>query len=443
MRSYRSIVFGVLIGAALGPAFSVAQTDPAVPAVAATSVARYSQAQLDQLLAPVALYPDPVLSQLLMASTYPLEVVKAQRWLQQHPGLSGDALDEALIGESWDASVKAIAAFPSVVTMMNDNLDWMQRLGDAFLAQQADVMDTVQALRQKAQAAGTLVSNDRQQIVLQDGGIEVVPTNPYVVYVPVYDSSIVYGPWWWPEYPPFFWWPPSIYGPYDYVMTGFAFGWGIAVGRDHFHGARPDWHGHQIHVRPPHPPGTPHGSPPGAPRPWHHDPAHRGGVPYTSPGVRDRYQPGGPGAVTQRYDYRGYQGPSGAFSQRLDRSSFSVPSPRTLSPLSPESRGSAQDYSSRGHSSLSQPIAAPRPMTQPASPLRPMAQPVAPRQPMAHPVAPPRSMSQPVAPPRSMAQPVATPRSMSQPVAPSRSMSSPSSAPARSGPAPAPAPQRR
>jgi hypothetical protein len=424
MRSHRTIVFSVLLGVALGPAFCLAQTDSGVPPVAVSSAARHSQAELDQLLAPVALYPDPVLSQLLMASTYPLEVVKAQRWLQQHPGLSGDALDSALVGETWDASVKAIAAFPSVVAMMNDNLDWMQRLGDAFLAQQADVMDTVQALRKKAQAAGTLVSNERQQIALQDGGIEVLPTDPYVVYVPIYDSSIVYGPWWWPEYPPFFWLPPSIYGPYDYIMTGFAFGWGIAVGRDHFRGVRPDWHGHQIHVRPPRPPGAPRDSPPGSPHPWHHDPAHRIGVPYTSPGVRERFQPGSPGAVTQRYDYRGYQAAIGASAQRIDRSSFTVPAPRTLSPLSPEPRVSAQNYSTRGHASLSpQPIVAPRPMFQPASPLRPMAQPVA----------PPRPMSLPIAPPRPMAQPVA----------PSRSMPAPSGAPARGGSGPAPAPQRR
>jgi hypothetical protein len=372
MRGYRTLIFGVVMGVTLLPALSVAQTENAAQPGNVSIPARYSPAELDQLLAPMALYPDTVLSQVLIASTYPLEVVKAQRWLQQHPGLSGSALDSALANESWDGSVKAIAAFPSVVAMMNDNLDWTQRLGDAFLAQQADVMDTVQKLRQKAQSAGTLYSDNRQQIATQDGEIDIVPTNPDVVYVPVYDPTIVYGPWWWPGYPPFIWLPPPIYGPYAYIVTGFAFGLGIAVGHAYFHDVHPNWRGRQINVRPHRPPGTfaPGSVPPNRPSPWHHDPAHRVGVPYTTPNVRERYQPANPGAVTQRHEYRGFQG--GVMPPAAPRPArpIAIPqAPRALSPLSPEPRGSVQGYSLRGHASLSPPPSpAPRPMAQPSAP---------------------------------------------------------------------------
>ncbi len=367
MRSYRTFFLGILICVTLWPAFSVAQTENALPTETAPVPARYSQAELYQLLAPMALYPDALLSQVLMASTYPLEVVKVQRWLQQHPGLSGSALDSALANESWDASVKAIAAFPSAVAMMNDNLDWTQKLGDAFLAQQADVMDTVQKLRQKAQSAGTLYSDERQQITTQDGEIDIAPTNPDVVYVPVYDPAIVYGPWWWPGYPPFIWVPPPIYGPFAYIATGFAFGIGAAVGRAHFHDVHPDWRRHQINVRPPRPPGS---VPPDRPTPWHHDPAHRIGVPYPTTNVRERYLPANPGAVIQRQEYRGFQGGGTRPLTVQPARPIGIPqAPRAVSPLSPEPRGSVQGYSLRGHASLSAPPSpAPRPSGQPSAP---------------------------------------------------------------------------
>lgn len=348
----RTLFLGVMICGTLGSAFSIAQTENAVQSETGSVPARYSQEQLDQLVAPIALYPDDLLSQVLIASTYPLEVVKAQRWLQQHPGLSGNALDSVLANESWDASVKAIVAFPSVVAMMNDNLDWTQELGDAFLAQEADVMATVQRLRQKAQSAGTLSSDDRQQVATQDGEIDIEPTNPDVVYVPVYDPTIVYGPWWWPEYPPLIWEPPSIYGPVGYIATGFGFGIGIPIGHAHFHDAHPDSHWHHIIVTPPHSPGS---IPRGKPNVWQHDPAHRIGVPYPTETVRERYAPANPGAVMQRHDYRGFQG--GAVQ------------PRAVSPLAPAQRGSVQDESRRGHASLSaQPFAVPRTTGQPSAP---------------------------------------------------------------------------
>src|SRR6202790_839896 len=191
------------------------------------------QGELDALLAPIALYPDQLLAQVLMASTYPLEVVSAARFVQQNPSLKGDALDQALRDKNWDPSVLSLAAYPQVLLMMNDMLDWTQRLGDAFLANQQQVMDTVQALRNRAQAAGTLQSTPQQSVVNQDGFIDIEPAQPQYVYVPVYDPTVVYGQWPDPVYPPYYWYPPPIYG-YPDLAAGFAVGiffgapWGIS-----------------------------------------------------------------------------------------------------------------------------------------------------------------------------------------------------------------------
>ncbi|KAF1040329.1 MAG: hypothetical protein GAK35_03524 [Herbaspirillum frisingense] len=159
----------------------------------------YTQAQLDQMLAPVALYPDSLLAQVLMAATYPLEVVQAQRFIEARPGLQGDGLARAVAPMPWDPSVKSLVQFPSVLTMMNDRLDWMQQLGQAFLSQQPAVMDTVQNLRERAQVAGTLESSPQQRVVADDGVIVIEPVNPQVVYVPYYNPVVAYGSWWWPR----------------------------------------------------------------------------------------------------------------------------------------------------------------------------------------------------------------------------------------------------
>src|SRR5579859_957813 len=158
---------------------------------------QYTQAELDQLLAPIALYPDPLVAQILMAATYPLEVVAADRWIQdpQNAALKDGALQSAVEQEPWDPSVKSLAQFPRVLKMMDNDLDWMERLGDAFLADQAAVMDSVQRLRHRAQAAGKLDTTS-QMIVSQAGpAIEIEPPMPDEVYVPVYDPNAVYGPW--------------------------------------------------------------------------------------------------------------------------------------------------------------------------------------------------------------------------------------------------------
>ncbi len=172
-------------------------------AVSATTQDRISQEELDQMLAPIALYPDSLLAPMLMAATYPLEVVEAARWVSQHPDLKDELLDEALLEKDWDVSVKSLAHFPEVLAMMDENIEWTSRLGDAFLVQKDDVMDSIQELRARAQAAGNLRSTREQRVIASPDAIAIEPAYPGEMYVPVYDPLWVYGPWWYPAYLPF------------------------------------------------------------------------------------------------------------------------------------------------------------------------------------------------------------------------------------------------
>jgi hypothetical protein len=219
------------------------------PAAAATSKAQttYSKQELDQLLAPVALYPDDLLSTVLVAATYPVEIVQAARWMEEpgHKDLKGEALTKALAGKDWDTSVKALAQFPDVLAMMSDQLDWTEKLGDAFLANEGAVMDRIQFLRMKAEDAGNLKSNEHQRVTTRASGgtnyIYIEPSEPDVVYVPSYEPA-VYGDWWYPDYPPYFW--P---GDYDYVGD-YYWGAGIPVYLPLWGWSSPRWHRHYIHV---------------------------------------------------------------------------------------------------------------------------------------------------------------------------------------------------
>jgi hypothetical protein len=188
----------------------------------------FKQEELDQLLAPIALYPDSLVAQILMASTYPLEVVQAERWAKQNESLTGDALTEALEQQNWDPSVKSLVNFPQVLQMMNEKVDWTQKLGDAFLAQQKDVMDTIQNLRKKAQAEGNLKTNQEQKVIVEKETQTIIiePSNPQVVYVPTYNPTVIYGTWWYPAYPPYYYYPPG----YVAGAALFSFGVGIAIG---------------------------------------------------------------------------------------------------------------------------------------------------------------------------------------------------------------------
>jgi hypothetical protein len=210
---------------------------------------RFSQAELDRLLAPVALYPDALLSQLLMAATYPEEVAEASSWSRANPGVSGDAAVQAVERFDWDPSVKSLVAFPQLLQRMEENPDWTRALGEAFLEQQPHVMETVQQLRRRAQAAGTLQSDAQLHVENQGQTTIISPAAPQLVYVPYYDPLVVYGNWWWPAYPPVRWSPWNGYARIYQPGVSFSFWWGppVAVSTRFFFGGF-DWHRHQARV---------------------------------------------------------------------------------------------------------------------------------------------------------------------------------------------------
>ena len=269
--------------------------------VAAPDATPLTAAQLDRLVAPIALYPDPLIAQILMAATYPLEGVEADRWLQipANAALKGDALTAAQQQQPWDPSIKSLVAFPQLIHTMNTNLNWTEQLGDAFLAQQPDVMDAVQRLRLRAQAAGSLASTPQQAVSTEDQEIMIEPASPDMVYVPTYNPWCVYGAWPSPDYPPFYFAPgASNCVPGDELI---AFGAGLAPfgywAWGHF-----DWRHHTMRVD--------HdrfqqfhsgGEPPG--KIWQHDRTHRHGVPYRDPATTARFL--GPSGAALR-GYRGF-----------------------------------------------------------------------------------------------------------------------------------------
>ncbi len=209
---------------------SVAQTLPlgvTIPAASNEEEPRISDAQLDSLVAPIALYPDSLLSQTLVAATYPLELIQLQQWLDQNKGLSDKALANAVAKQPWDPSIQSMAGFPEVVKKLSGNIQWTSDLGNAFLAQQSDTMAAVQRMRAKAHGTGNLKTNPQQQVTTQmvNGGTEVIviqQASPNVVYVPTYDPVVVYGA---PAYP-----YPPLYYPGYVPGTGLAFGAGLALG---------------------------------------------------------------------------------------------------------------------------------------------------------------------------------------------------------------------
>lgn len=214
------------------------------PAPAQASAYRqHTPEQLQQMVAPIALYPDSLVAQVLAASTFPEQVVEADRWVQAHPDLKGDALGQAVDQETWDPSVKALTAFPSVLGNMDKNLSWTSSLGDAYYNQEQDVMDAVQVMRQRAQEAGNLKSTPQQTVTTQDSTIDIEPAEPEVVYVPAYDPWLVYGgpivawPGWYPY--------PGIWYEGPYLSFGIGFGIGFYGGYGWgWHHWGFDWHNH-------------------------------------------------------------------------------------------------------------------------------------------------------------------------------------------------------
>src|SRR5215831_8664390 len=269
-----------------------------------------SEAELDSLVAPIALYPDALLAQVLMASTYPLEVVQAERWAKANKSLKGDKLKVALDKQDWDASVKAIVSTPSVLSMMNGDLDWLEKLGDAVLAQQADVMDAIQRLRSKAQANGKLTTTEQQTVTTTQQAdkqvIVIEPTSPESVYVPYYEPSVVYGAWPYEDYQPYYFPPAPGYIVGGALATGIAWGAAYAIGNAVWDNV--DWgHGNinvdvdknfnferhvdRNNVRVEH---------------WQHNAQHRRGVGYNNKQVQNRFANANVG--NRKLDYRGRNG---------------------------------------------------------------------------------------------------------------------------------------
>jgi hypothetical protein len=240
--SARQILACVLASALLLPmlpqSVSAAQEQDAQAPAQSSQAPPYTQQtpdQLQQLVAPIALYPDSLVAQVLAASTFPAELVEADRWVQANPDLKGDALAQAVDKQSWDPSVKALTAFPTVLGNMDKNISWTSSLGDAYYNQEQGVMDAIQVMRQKAQQAGNLKDTPQQTVQTQDSNIVIQPTQPDVVYVPAYDPWLVYGypvaawPGWYP-YPGIWWGGPSLYwGGIGFGIGfygGFGWGWG-------------------------------------------------------------------------------------------------------------------------------------------------------------------------------------------------------------------------
>jgi hypothetical protein len=200
------------------------------PPTAAEAPKPISADELDSLIAPIALYPDPLLAQVLAASTYPLELIQLQQWLAKHKDLKDKALADAVKKETWDPSIQAMAGLPDVVKQLADNIKWTSELGDAFLAQQKDVMDAVQRMRAKAKDSGKLKSGDQIKVetkVVESKSVVVIEqSNPQVVYVPSYDPVVVWGA------APVYAYPPVYYPPAGYYAAGMAlsFGVGVAMG---------------------------------------------------------------------------------------------------------------------------------------------------------------------------------------------------------------------
>ena len=199
----------------------------------------FSQAELDQMLAPIALYPDSLLSQILMAATYPQDIAEAASWSRVRPELHGDSAVRAAEGEPWDPSVISLTAFPQVLAMMDERRDWTDRLGEAFIAQPEQVMDTVQGLRARADAAGNLRSSEELVVQRQGDYYIIEPPTPEIVYVPYYDPRYVYGNWWWPAYEPIYWRPWRGYRYYP-GRSVFGWGYGVTIGSGFFFGHL-DW----------------------------------------------------------------------------------------------------------------------------------------------------------------------------------------------------------
>jgi len=276
----------------------------------------FSEAELDQMMAPIALYPDSLLAQILMAATYPADVAEAVTWSKENPKQEGDAAVDAVKDKSWDPSVMSLVAFPQVLTMMGEQPDWVQNVGDAFLADSEAVMDTVQKLRKKAREEGNLETTEQQKVIVEEPAssetvIIIEPADPQVVYVPSYNPTVIYGTWWWPHYTPYYY-RPYGYGFGSAVVAGIGFGVGIGITNALWGGCSWGGRGHnsvdinvnkynninvnrnKLDVNK-------------KTTNWNHNSDNRRGVPYKDSKSREKFD-NKRGGADQRKDYRGRDG---------------------------------------------------------------------------------------------------------------------------------------
>ena len=262
--------------------------------------------QLEALVAPIALYPDELLANVLAASTYPLEVVQADRWLKARKTLKGDALKKEVEKQSWDDSVKALASTADVISMMSDKIDWTKNLGDAVLAQQPDVMDAIQRLRSKAYDNKKLVTTKQQKVIVQTQeskqAIVIESADPNTMYVPYYDPAAVYGTWPYADYQPYYFGYPSYIGA-GVIAAGLAFGAGWAIGRwGNYWGGGCNWGNRNLYV-------NHYNRTNNIGNNWQHNAVHRQGVRYSNANVQQRFGNNNLKAgASNRMDFRGRDG---------------------------------------------------------------------------------------------------------------------------------------
>ena len=304
---------------------------PPQQAGGAEEAAKIPNDQLDSLVAPIALYPDPLLAQVLVASTYPLEIIQLQQWLGKHKDLKDKALTDAVEKQNWDPSIQAMAALPDVVKQLAENITWTTDLGNAFLSQQNDVMDAVQRMRMKAKNAGNLKSTEQQKVetkVVENKSVVVIePASPSVVYVPSYNPTVVYGP---PVYP----YPPIAYPPPGYYAAGMALSFGMGVAMGAAWGGGWGYHcgwgssynnitinnnntfinnsNRQNINRPSNQPAR------GGSNTWQHNSQHRGAAPYSNQAIANKYggTARGDSMATRQASARQNQGQMGSRQQQ-------------------------------------------------------------------------------------------------------------------------------
>ena len=247
-----------------------------------------SEAELAQTLAPIALYPDTLLTHILIAATYPIEVIDAERWLKKQPSSTAEQRENKAQDKGWDASIQALLAFPQVMAKLSDDLTWMQKLGDAFLQDEVRVLATIQTLRLQAEQAGSLASMENVDVIKEQKIIIIEPAQPEIIYVPYYDTRLVYGPWYWANYPPVYWHSPHHY-PANYGH--FYWGHGVHIS-SHFYFSAFHWHNRYVIVNH----STRYGYHPRnkivishQAKRWNHQPKHRRGVSYNNGRLKQKY----------------------------------------------------------------------------------------------------------------------------------------------------------